>query len=90
MAKRAAEMNIADLSGVMPNAGPTDGSAIPLYVITKNDTPCHATFSEQEARQLFDSTVHAGRYRQVAVMMVPVPPDTRVIMEAAQAPETVF
>ena len=58
-----------------------------LYVVTKNDLPCHATFSEQEARQLFDSTVHSGRYRQVAVMMVPATSRLRVIMEAARAAE---
>ena len=61
---------------------------MPLYVITKNDLPCHATFSEQEARQLFDSTVHSGRYRQVAVMMVPGTGRLRVVMEAAQGADT--
>ena len=60
---------------------------MPIYVVTKNDLPCHATFSEQEARQLFDSSVHSGRYRQVAVMMVPATSGLRVIMEAAQGQE---
>lgn len=55
-----------------------------LYVVTKNDTPCHATFSEQEAVQLFDSSVRTGRYRQVAVMRIPAIAGCQVIMEAGR------
>lgn len=60
---------------------------MPIYLVTKNDRPCLATFSEQEAQQMFESTVQSGRYRQVAVVMVPSSTSLRVIMEAAQAPE---
>jgi hypothetical protein len=60
---------------------------MPIFIVTKNDTPCHATFNEQEAQHLFESTVRSGRYRQVAVVMVPSSTNLRVLMEAAQAPE---
>lgn len=59
---------------------------MPLYVIVKNDTPCHATFSEQEARQLFQMTVHSGQYNRVAVLEAQASQNMRVLLEAAQAP----
>ena len=62
---------------------------MPIYVVTRNDVPWHATFSKQEARQLFDSTVHSGQYQQVAVMMVPMSSEAYVLVEAAQLPEGV-
>ena len=59
---------------------------MPLYVVTKNNMPCHATFNEQEARRLFQSTVHSGQYSQVAMLVAPASRDMRVLQEAAQAP----
>jgi len=55
-----------------------------VYIVSKNDVPCHATFSEQEAQRLYDSVVQSGRYRQVSVAVMPASWEPRVIMETAQ------
>jgi len=57
---------------------------MPLYVVTKNETPIHATFREDEARQLFQMTIHSGQYNQVAVLVVPAWQNMHVLFEAAQ------
>lgn len=60
---------------------------MPIYVVTKDEMPCHATFSEDEARQLFEKTLRSGQYDQVAVLMAPSWQNMRVLWEAAQQPD---
>jgi len=55
-----------------------------VYIVAKNDVPYHATFSEQEARQLYDSVLKSGRYRQVSMAVVPTSWEPRVILESVQ------
>jgi hypothetical protein len=43
---------------------------MPVYIVAKNDVPCHATFNEQEARQLYDSMLQSGRYRRVSAAVL--------------------
>ncbi len=59
---------------------------MPLYVVTKNEEPCHATFNEAEAIRLFDNTVRSSDYQQVAVLMLPASWDLQVVKEAARVP----
>lgn len=60
-----------------------------VYIVTKNDVPCHATFSEREAQRLYDSVVHSGRYRQVSMAVLPASWEPRVILESAQLGDAV-
>ena len=58
---------------------------LPLYIVTKDQELCGATFDEQEACTIFDGFVHAGDYRDVSVVIVPGFEDNcRVLLEACQ------
>ena len=42
-----------------------------VYIVTRDDVPLCATFSEQEASAKFDSTVRSGRCREASLLVVP-------------------
>ena len=58
-----------------------------LYVVTKDEEPCCATFNESKAIELFDETVRANQYHQVAVLKLPSSWTLQVVMEAARFPD---
>lgn len=58
-----------------------------LYVVTKNEEPCCATFNESQAIELFDETVRSNQYHQVAVLKLPSSWNLQVVMEAARFPD---
>ena len=56
-----------------------------LYIVTKDQELCGATFNEQEACTIFDGFVDAGDYRDVSVVIVQAFEDNcRVLLEACQ------
>ena len=58
-----------------------------LYVVTKDEEPCCATFNESQAIELFDETVRSNQYHQVAVLKLPSSWNLQVVMEAARFPD---
>ncbi len=58
---------------------------LPLYIVTKDQELCGATFDEQEARSIFDGFLHSGRYNAVSVVVVPAfENNCRILLEASQ------
>lgn len=41
-----------------------------VYIVTRNDRPLLATFSEREACDRYNGILHSGRYRQAGVLFV--------------------
>ena len=54
-----------------------------LYVVTKNEEPCHATFDESEAVALFNTSVRSRANERVAVLKLPATWNVQVVLESA-------
>ncbi len=61
-----------------------------VYVVTRNEQPYRATFSEREACETFDSLVGGKGFEQAAVIEVPASEEiSRVLMAAYHQPQHV-
>ena len=59
-----------------------------VYVVTRNDEPYRATFSEQEACETFDGLVGGPGFEQAAVIELPTSEAiSRVLMAAYREPQ---
>ena len=57
-----------------------------VFIVTKDDVPYHATFSQREASLIFDGIMHAGTFRQASVVAIStIQAYRRVLFEAGQA-----
>jgi len=60
--------------------------AAEVFVITKDDVPYHATFSQHEATLIFDGIVETGAFREASVVAISTIQEyRRVLFEAGQA-----
>jgi hypothetical protein len=58
---------------------------LPIYIITRDQDFCGATFDEAEACAIFDDFVCSGDYRDASVLVVPALEDScRILRQASQ------